>query len=106
MLAFGAVHHETPVIRELPLGGTLGVGRGGADNEKVAGACRARSRHATSLPAVSELVGASEETGGVFDPLGLATDEVGELINLVGICLQLRAGSYRKGGSGLIATLL
>lgn len=26
--------------------------------------------------AVSEMVGASEETGGVFDPLGLATDEV------------------------------
>lgn len=74
MLAFGAPNCYSPVTPEVPLGASAlsrggGVGRPGASYYAV----RSRS---TSLPAVSELVGASEETGGVFDPLGLATDEV------------------------------
>lgn len=44
---------------------------------RTAGICSSHHRERrTVLPAVSELVGASEETGGVFDPMGFATDEV------------------------------
>lgn len=77
MLAFG-VHSGTPVTRELPTGTLGGCGVPSIERRVAAGGFRS---HRTSsivapLPAVSELVGASEETGGVFDPLGLAADEV------------------------------
>ena len=79
-LAFG-VHSGTSVTRGLPTG-TLGGGGvrsldRGADAVGIGGVCRShRTSVISPLPAVSELVGASEETGGIFDPLGLAADEV------------------------------
>lgn len=73
MLAFGASNCYAPGTREVSLGGGA-LSRGGGV-ERLGTSCTVRSRP-SSLPAVSELVGASEETGGVFDPLGLATDEV------------------------------
>lgn len=81
MLAFG-VHSVTPATRELPAGTLGGGGVRSTDRRADAvGIGRVGRSHRTSsivpLPAVSELVGASEETGGVFDPLGLAADEVG-----------------------------
>lgn len=51
--------------------------RGGLFNSR---SCLGRDER-TRLQVVSELVGASEETGGVFDPLGLATDEVSRRIS-------------------------
>lgn len=84
MLAFG-VHSGTPVTQELSAG-TLGGGgvRSIDRGAYVVGIGRGCRSHRTSsiapLPAVSELVGASEETGGVFDPLGLAADEVGTAV--------------------------
>lgn len=71
MLAFGVLPYHVCVTRELPPGGALSSG-GLSPMEN--NSSRSRSRKKTC--AVSELVGASEETGGVFDPLGLATDEV------------------------------
>lgn len=71
VLAFGVLPYHAPVVPELPPSGALS--RGGS---------RPTSSGSRAYPethvhrAVSEMVGASEETGGVFDPLGLATDEV------------------------------
>ncbi|CAB1117385.1 LHCP [Ectocarpus sp. CCAP 1310/34] len=71
MLAFGALPSHVTTTRELrSAGGVL----------CNIGICPSISRSHQQLPetcryAVSEMVGASEETGGVFDPLGLATDE-------------------------------
>lgn len=69
-LGFCSIHVNDRAMQQFLLGGTL----------NVAGLKTMNSR---SCPpgthvqrAVSEMVGASEETGGVFDPLGLATDEV------------------------------
>ena len=84
MLAFG-VHSGTLATRELPVG-TLGGGGvrsidTRADAVGIGEGCRShRTSSIAPLPAVSELVGASEETGGVFDPLGLAADEVGTAV--------------------------
>lgn len=72
MLAFGVLPYHVCVTRELPPGGALSSG--GLSPMENSSSSRSRSR--TKTCAVSELVGASEETGGVFDPLGLATDEV------------------------------
>lgn len=66
-LAFGTLPHQVHITRELSTGGAFG--RAGLNPTRS-------NRPATRHTAVSELVGASEETGGVFDPLGLATDEV------------------------------
>lgn len=82
MLAFASVYSYPPVAQDVPFGGALSRSGGRGDtmhkSEKIGGMSKGGSRRSktTSLPAVSELVGASEETGGVFDPLGLATDEV------------------------------
>ena len=79
MLAFG-INHSTPYVCQGTQSGAFFGQRQGRSGivEGMSGACPDRSRRATSsaLPAISEMVGASEETGGVFDPLGLATDEV------------------------------
>lgn len=86
MLAFG-VHSGTPVTQELSAGTLGGGGVRSIDRGAYVvgiGSSRGCRSHRTSsiapLPAVSELVGASEETGGVFDPLGLAADEVGTAV--------------------------
>lgn len=85
MLAFG-VHSSAPVTRELPAGALSGGGVRSIDRRDdtvfgVGGGCRShRTSSIAPLPAVSELVGASEETGGIFDPLGLAADEVGTAV--------------------------
>jgi len=67
VLAFGVRAYHAPATHELPPGGALSSGLNPP---------KGRSFQRTCQRAVSELVGASEETGGVFDPLGLATDEV------------------------------
>lgn len=71
-LAFGALPSHVTTTRELRSGGGV---------FSSIGINPTSSRSFQQLPetcrhAVSEMVGASEETGGVFDPLGLATDEV------------------------------
>lgn len=81
MVAFGGAnvnsHSPTTSAHRSPTlsGGALPLFRDDSVLRRTS--CTKRVRSAgTALPAVSELVGASEETGGVFDPLGLATDEV------------------------------
>lgn len=78
MLAFGAFHINSypPVASGMPPAGTFNGGSLDQITQNVADLSVVGSRRPTSLPAVSELVGASEETGGLFDPLGLAADEV------------------------------
>ena len=71
VLAFGVPPCHAPVVPKLPPGGALS--RGGL---RPTGSGRSCSETHVVHRAVSEMVGASEETGGVFDPLGLATDEV------------------------------
>lgn len=71
VLAFGVLPCHVPVVSDLPRGGTLSRGGLSKTNSR---SCSETHVHR----AVSEMVGASEETGGVFDPLGLATDEVRE----------------------------
>lgn len=70
LLAFGILPYHGCVVPELPPGGSLS--RGGSSPTSS----RSCSETKVVTHAVSELVGASEETGGIFDPLGLATDEV------------------------------
>lgn len=70
VLAFGVRPYHAPSTQELPPGGILSSGLNPAKGRTFE-----RTTHVVQR-AVSELVGASEETGGVFDPLGLATDEV------------------------------
>ncbi|CAM9884546.1 unnamed protein product [Ectocarpus sp. 4 AP-2014] len=70
-LAFGALPSHVTTTREVRSAGGV---------FSNIGIYPSRSRSNQQLPetcryAVSEMVGASEETGGVFDPLGLATDE-------------------------------
>lgn len=72
VLAFGVNPYHAHAIPELPPGGVLSRVGFSATNS------RSSSETHVVRKAVSEMVGASEETGGVFDPLGLATDEVGE----------------------------
>lgn len=74
VLAFGVLPYHATVVPELAPGGTLS--RGGGLMSPANG--RSCSETHVVHRAVSEMVGASEETGGVFDPLGLATDEVRE----------------------------
>lgn len=76
ILAFGAISGHTPTLREPPSGGGL-HDRGTRRSFLASRREETKTQSTTALPAVSELVGASEEMGGVFDPLGLATDEVG-----------------------------
>lgn len=66
-LAFGTIPHQIHAAREHSGGGAW---------SRVGFSPTRANCPATRHTAVSELVGASEETGGVFDPLGLATDEV------------------------------
>lgn len=87
-LAFGAANIRAPVGPGIA-GGGLRPGLLPNSNSVCSGPPR---QHRTQLPAVSELVGASEETGGVFDPLGLATDEVG------GGLIRLGGFGFRFGG--------
>lgn len=70
VLAFGVLPYQAPVVPELPPGGALSRGGSSPTSSRSCSATHVVHR------AVSEMVGASEETGGVFDPLGLATDEV------------------------------
>lgn len=69
VLAFGVLPYHVPATHELPP-------RGGFSSGLNPTKCRSFDRTHVVQRAVSELVGASEETGGIFDPLGLATDEV------------------------------
>ncbi len=71
VLAFGVHPYHAPATHELPTGGVLSSGL----NPTKGRTTFERTTHVVQR-AVSELVGASEETGGIFDPLGLATDEV------------------------------
>lgn len=85
VLAFGVLPHHVSVKQELPqVRGALSSGFSSMESS--------RSRSRTKTFAISELVGASEETGGVFDPLGLATDEVRRLGYC---CTHLRVDAAR-----------
>lgn len=80
MLAFEVMPSTAPFSRGIRPGVTLNHGKvavkDGISGALPSVACPYASRRASALPAVSEMVGASEETGGLFDPLGFATDEV------------------------------
>lgn len=93
MLAFESMPGTATFCRGIRPGVTLNHGKvvvkDGISGAWPSVACPYASRRASALPAISEMVGASEETGGVFDPLGFATDEVGiyciELASIMGL---------------------